>query len=452
MQQLVERSVAVASTRISRWVPAAILAGVGVLALGTLGALRGREPFATWYYVFAWYGTLLALDGVLALAGGAAGERSEERRPTFLLLGRPAHLGTLLFWSAVFWLLFELLNLRLRNWYYVFVPGDLVARRAGVTLSFATVLPAILMAETALARLGAFGGRTTAPLRVTPRLLGGLQYTGGAMLVLALLWPRWFFPLVWGAVTLLLDPHNYRRAPARSLLGDLERGRPGRPLRLLVSGALVGLVWELFNSVARGQWIYTVPGFDELKLFEMPVVGFLGFPPFALECFAFWQMLVLHGLAVPRWGRVRAAPAWVRATAAAGAVLFSGLVLAGIDRWTVSSETPRLSELPGAPAARLAAAGYDVFTLARAHASELAARAGLPAEQAAGLVAAARVATLRGIGTENTRRLRSVSIESVEQLAQADAETVAARLGESAARVKVWVRAARAARARAPLS
>jgi hypothetical protein len=28
-----------------------------------------------------------------------------------------------------------------------------------------------------------------------------------------------------------------------------------------------------------------------VKIFEMPVLGYLGFPPFALECYALWAWL-----------------------------------------------------------------------------------------------------------------------------------------------------------------
>ena len=42
---------------------------------------------------------------------------------------------------------------------------------------------------------------------------------------------------------------------------------------------------ELWNNWARAKWQYTVPIMENLKIFEMPLPGYLGFPPFALECF-----------------------------------------------------------------------------------------------------------------------------------------------------------------------
>src|SRR5512140_1307098 len=79
-----------ARSRSKGW--AAIAAGVGVLAGSTQLMLRGVEPFATSFYLFAWYSTLLALYGALALS---AGRSPRLRRPTSLL--------TMLAWSAVLW-------------------------------------------------------------------------------------------------------------------------------------------------------------------------------------------------------------------------------------------------------------------------------------------------------------------------------------------------------------
>ena len=63
----------------------------------------------------------------------------------------------------------------------------------------------------------------------------------------------------------------------------------------------------------------------------------------------------------------------------------------------------------------------------------------------------ARLATLRGIGTDNARALNRLGITSVEALATTDAATLARQLerleGRSVveARVRVWIRAARRA-------
>ena len=112
------------------------------------------------------------------------------------------------------------------------------------------------------------------------------------------MWPRFFFPLTWLAFILILAPVEYRRLPD-SLLHQLARGDYAPLTRQLLAGFIAGGLWEFFNYWAQVKWIYTVPFFEELKLFEMPLAGFLGFPPFAVECALVYRLLVWYRLAPP---------------------------------------------------------------------------------------------------------------------------------------------------------
>ena len=99
------------------------------------------------------------------------------------------------------------------------------------------------------------------------------------------------------------------------------------------------MLWESWNYWAAAKWIYTVPWFEETKLFEMPFAGFIGFPPFALECYTFARLLVAVGL-VGEWDPT--APERARSFPARGAIaVVVGLLclpmIAGVDRWTVRS-------------------------------------------------------------------------------------------------------------------
>jgi hypothetical protein len=422
----------------------AIALGLCILATATAGLLLEREPFASFYYLFAWYSTLLAADGVVALLGGAG------RRGEFLLLQRPAHLVSMAGWSAVVWLFYELLNFRLQNWYYVFLPHDITLRWVGTLVSFATVLPAVFLSEAVMRGFGVARKVRWPALRLTAKTPVQLQIAGAFMMALVLIWPRWFFPLVWGATTLMVEPIVYRRAPERSVLGDLEKGEPGRLLRLLLGGAIIGFIWELYNVRARMKWIYTVPGLEDLKLFEMPVLGFFGFPPFAVECFVLWQLVVVTGVAVPRFGRTYYVSRLRSVTAFCAAAIFSVAVLAGMETRTMSSYGPRLADLPDVPAEPLVRAGFDVFTLSRAAATDVTRVVSADLRQAHQWIESARLATLRGIGTTPILPLRSLGIVSVERLAYADPTVLAKRLqqltGQSVlpARVRVWVHGARA--------
>jgi predicted flap endonuclease-1-like 5' DNA nuclease len=122
-----------------------------------------------------------------------------------------------------------------------------------------------------------------------------------------------------------------------------------------------------------------------------------------------------------------------------------------VERATIASTTPRLADVPGAPA--VAAYGtLDPFALARAEPNEVARSAGISAVDAGRWIEAARLVTLHGIGAPNAARLRAAGISTVSELAAADPESLAGRLAArgtpiASARLRVWVRAARQAAA-----
>jgi hypothetical protein len=314
------------------------------------------DPVPTWFYVFAWYPTLALLDAAATRLDG---------RPS--ALWQRGAIGAFA-WSPIVWLVFEAANFRLENWYYVLLPHSGWERWVGIILSFATVVPAVLLAERALDAAGVFKRGRGPQIRVDRRDLWGAVALGMGSGALALGYPQLFFPLIWGAVVLVVDPLVFQRTPALSLIGDLSRGYWGRIGRIMLGGLGIGLVWETYNYWARGKWIYTVPWLEEMKLFEMPPFGFLGFPVFALEAWAMYGALCAVGLAVPigtatagrrsstgsanRRDESRLSAA-TRGAAAAAAVSFAALTLAGMERWTISSTAPRLGDLPGMTDTRL---------------------------------------------------------------------------------------------------
>ena len=387
-------------------------------------------PVPTWFYVLAWYPTLVAFDQVVVLLGGES------------LLARPPELAAMLWWSAVIWFLFEAINFRLQNWYYVFLPPHRLDRWAGITVSLATVVPAVLLPERVLDRLGVWRDLRARPVPIVPARLRAAWWTGWAMLALVLAVPRYLYPLTWGAVWLVAEPLLYRSDPEHSLLGDVARGEWGRIARLMTAGLVAGALWESFNAMSRGRWIYTVPFLEHPKIFEMPPAGFIGFPFFALEV---WSLYHLLG---PRTNR----------RALAGSAVFVLLVLAGIDRWTVSSTAPQLVDLPGVTNAvdeRLSGAGWDdVFRVAHTSVAELAYRANLSPREARTAREAARLVTLRGIGTAHAAALIGSGIGTVEALAAADPDALWRKLRggprPTPAEVRVWVRAAQTEAGAAP--
>jgi hypothetical protein len=114
------------------------------------------------------------------------------------------------------------------------------------------------------------------------------------MLMLPLLVPpepaRYLAGPVWLGFIFLLDPVNDRLGE-ESLARGLRAGQYDRLKNLVWSGLLCGLLWEFWNYWARAKWHYTVPIMEQVKVFEMPLPGYLGFPAFAVECFTMYACL-----------------------------------------------------------------------------------------------------------------------------------------------------------------
>ena len=417
----------------------AVTAFVGAWVL----LVAGIEPGPTWFYVFAWYPLLLLMD--------TAGMRLDGK-PSWLFSPRALSLFA---WSAVIWLLYEAVNFRIQNLYYVYLPANPVERWLGITASFATVLPALFLAARMLEGIG-FVERWQGKFAIrTGERSWPVVTLGITLLAAALIAPRWCSALTWGAGLLIADPYVRLHRPEDSLLADVSRGEWRRVGRLIGAGLAVGIVWEGLNWTARAKWIYTVPILEQLKLFEMPPLGFIGFPVFALSAWSLYHALVVAGVAAamhrtwrPDTGRML--------VASLGACVFVFVVMRGMETRTTSSLTPFVADLPAAtePAVlnELISRGIDSpWDLARRTPEALAGETGLAADLAAGLVHSAQLATLRGIGTGHAVELERAGIRTVCDLAEADPfevwmdiHALFRGLGPrpTAAEVRVWHRAA----------
>ncbi|HOW27484.1 MAG TPA: hypothetical protein PK876_03140 [Elusimicrobiota bacterium] len=292
-----------------------ILLGLGTLTLSFHCMRIGREPFATWFYNFAWWSYILVIDGLVY-----------RRRGESLLLSYPRRFLLLAAWSSVLWFLFEALNFRLNNWFYVGLPSSSVARWIGYFMAYATVVPALFETMDCLDAAGFVRDKESKyklSSRVRGRVWGGV---GIVLLVLPMIWPRYFFPLVWGGFAFLVEPWNERWGQ-RGLWADLREGRLRRVILLLWSGLICGGLWEFWNFWARAKWEYSVPFVGSLKMFEMPVLGYLGFPVFAVECF------IMTMAVVTLWNRLSRIGRW--------SLGFVGLAFGLLSCWAIDHFTVR---------------------------------------------------------------------------------------------------------------
>ena len=256
---------------------------LGLLLVAVCWPLNWTLPGmrTAWLFFPLWLGYVLVVDALLLARTGTSLYSRSPRDFTLLFLA-----------SAPVWWLFELINSRTGNWEYL--GGDTLSQFQYYllcTLSFSTVMPAVF--ETAelvrtfrwVQRIGA-GAR----LEPTPKLNLGLLLAGVGMAALTLAWPKYCYPFVWTSVVLILEPLN-RWLGRLHLLQDLQRG-DWRPIISLCLGALIcGFFWEMWNYKSWPKWVYHTPGAQFLHVFEMPLLGYGGYIPFALELYALKNFL-----------------------------------------------------------------------------------------------------------------------------------------------------------------
>jgi hypothetical protein len=252
--------------------------GALVMIVSEIAVLRHLEPFWSWHTPIAWTGYILFVDGWVF-----------QRRGNSWLTTARAEFVLLAVVSVPLWLVFEWYNTYfIHNWHYINLPADLALRYFGYAWSFATIWPALFETGDLVASFR----RINATASVTPdafvlrRSAFGLASVlsvifGAALLVWPIAFPSPYLAApVWLGFIFLLDPVN-RRFGAEALT-------PERTINLAVAGLICGIVWEFWNYWARTKWIYDVPILPNMKIFEMPLPGYGGFPAFALECFTMY--------------------------------------------------------------------------------------------------------------------------------------------------------------------
>ena len=259
--------------------------GIAIILLAEALLFTGNQLVGHWFTPIVWTGYILFADALVFRLKGRS-----------LLMTARLEFVTIALVSIAGWWLFEFYNaprfwksdLELW-WHYHNLETNLFLRRVGYDWAFATISPALF--ETA-ELLGATVFKQQEPrvtIKSSKSVLILFVIVGLAGAVMPLVLPsEWFAPVIWLSFILLLDPLNAMRGWP-SLTGDLARGDWRRLWSLLASGLVCGVLWEFWNYWALSKWTYTVPYFGNVKIFEMPVLGFLGFPPFAVEC---WVMYI----------------------------------------------------------------------------------------------------------------------------------------------------------------
>jgi hypothetical protein len=232
-----------------------------------------------WTFFPLWLGYCLTIDAlVLKRTGTSLFSRSHRKYILLFISSAPA------------WWLFELANARLQNWHYLgaeaFSPFMFWF---WATINFTTVIPAVLGSAELMHSF--FPKPVKGPVIQPSRMTTGIFFlTGCSMLVLMVTWPEIFFPFIWVSLFFILEPINIWMGH-RSLLEWLKNG-DWQPVVTLWSGVLLtAFFWEMWNYFSYPKWIYHVPWGNWLHIFEMPLLGYGGYLPFALEIFALYHFL-----------------------------------------------------------------------------------------------------------------------------------------------------------------
>ncbi len=427
--------------------------GIFILILSEIFLFHKVDPFYSWFYCFAWWSYILILDALIYYSKGNS-----------LIINRTKEFFLMIPWSVFIWLIFEVANLSLENWYYINLPHLTLERWLGYAVAYGTVLPGLFETTECLETFGLF--KRVSIKRITLSLGGHLSLIalGLFCLILSIAFPRYFFALIWFGFTFFLEPLLYLYG-GRSLLRDLKEGKPRKIYLLLLGGLICGLLWEFWNYWARSKWIYTVPFFEETKGFEMPLLGFLGFPPFAVQAYAMYNFISLF-----RSGRGweessyqlhpenRTRPLTMVLTAILIGI-FCILVFKAIDSKTVDSFYTRLKDaywIEPKYQVELSRVGISSLedlikkTGERKEREELALRLSISKEQLISWIEKAQLVQLKGLGVKNLRLLERVEIHSISALASENPENLYKKmekafgpLAPKKAKIRIWIREAK---------
>jgi hypothetical protein len=235
-----------------------------------------------WAFFPMWLGYCLAMDGLVFWRTGTS----------LLTRGWRKYAGLFLI-SAPLWWIFEALNLRTQNWTYTGVDGFTpLAYAFWTTLSFTTVVPAVFGTAEFAASFGFLKKLRPGPIIRPDRATTlGFFVAGWLMLALLLVWPAVFFPFIWFSIYFIIEPVNVWMGN-RSLADWLRRG-DWRPVVALWLGVwITAFFWEMWNYFSYPKWVYHVAWGNWLHVFEMPLLGYGGYLPFALELYAFYHLVM----------------------------------------------------------------------------------------------------------------------------------------------------------------
>lgn len=234
-----------------------------------------------WAFGPLWLGFAITIDSIVYMRKGSS----------LFSRNKLAYVGLFVLSTPVWWL-FELFNQLTQNWHYMgrehFTDLEYFLL---ASLSFSTVIP-VVFGNAELVSTFLKGNYNGPAIKETSKTGYVFILTGIIMLILLISFPKIFYVFIWTTVFFIIEGINVLIGN-KSIISFISSGN-WKPVFSLAVGCLIcGFFWEMWNYFSYPKWVYNVPGVNFLHVFEMPLLGYLGYIPFSLELFSIYNF-VLH--------------------------------------------------------------------------------------------------------------------------------------------------------------
>jgi len=254
------------------------LLGISMIITGQLFIFLKIQPFAMIYCPIIWYGYIFLIDSIVYIFRGNS-----------LIINKTKRFVILVFLSLGFWLIFEFYNKFLGGWYYVNLPESFFLAHIIGYLCFSSIVPAVFETADLIKQLHIFK-EVKIKLPINMILIYSLILIGLICLIIPYFFTSpYMWILVWTGFVLVLDPISYLFHNEKSIIMLIKKRKLNTVISLFVAGYICGFLWEFWNYWAHTKWYYTVPILENIKIFEIPVFGFLAYGPFALELYVMYN-------------------------------------------------------------------------------------------------------------------------------------------------------------------
>jgi hypothetical protein len=238
------------------------------------------RPFVSFFCPLIWLGYILLVDNLVYML-----------KHDSLMTRHPKKIISLFTFSVVFWTIFEIYNLFVPGWQYLNIQR--LEKVAGF-IAFSTIIPAIFETAELLKSVHLFDEFKMPNIKpINKNFLRFSMVIGAMFLILPFFFTGWWvWIMIWTSFFFFLDPINYLNKQP-SIFRNIKNGNWKIPLSLAFAGVVCGFLWEWWNwgSVARWQYILPDVPLKEIKIFEMPILGYLGYIPFAWELYAMYNFV-----------------------------------------------------------------------------------------------------------------------------------------------------------------